>query len=80
MTGPRLRRWLEPVVLFVGSLDYPPNVEALTDLVRVVMPTIREQVPEARLLVAGRRPVAPLRALQARARLADRLPRRCTSM
>lgn len=50
-----------PSVLFVGMLSYLPNVEAITALVRDVMPAVRTHVPEARLVVAGRDPRRGLR-------------------
>jgi polysaccharide biosynthesis protein PslH len=40
--------------VFVGSLDYEPNRRAIRFLVDDVMPRVWEQVPEARLRVAGR--------------------------
>jgi glycosyltransferase involved in cell wall biosynthesis len=50
-------------VLFVGTLDFPPNVEAIGDLVREVMPRVVAEVPSATLLVAGRHPSQEMRAL-----------------
>jgi glycosyltransferase involved in cell wall biosynthesis len=50
-------------VAFVGTLDYPPNVEAVTRLVRDVLPLVRARVPEARVLLAGRRPSEAVQAL-----------------
>jgi len=46
----------DPVVAFVGTLDYPPNVEAVGRLLDEVWPEVRRQVPTAHLLIAGRRP------------------------
>lgn len=51
------------VVGFVGSLDYAPNVEAVRELVESVLPKVRALVPEARVVVAGRRPVPGVLAL-----------------
>lgn len=48
---------------FVGTLNYPPNVEAVEALVDEVMPAVRRAVPHAALLVAGRSPGRHLRAL-----------------
>lgn len=54
----------EPATLaFVGTLDYPPNVEATTRLVRDVLPLVRQRVPAARVVLAGRRPSAEVQAL-----------------
>ncbi len=39
---------------FIGSLDWLPNQEGLEWLLTQVWPRVREQVPEARLHVAGR--------------------------
>ncbi|WP_392544867.1 glycosyltransferase family 4 protein [Oryzobacter telluris] len=52
-----------PKLLFVGSLDYPPNVEALTELVTEVLPVIHHAEPRVRLDVVGRRAPASLRAV-----------------
>jgi glycosyltransferase involved in cell wall biosynthesis len=52
-----------PVALFVGTLDFPPNIEAIELLVTQVMPRLRRTAPQARLLVVGRRPSARLRSL-----------------
>jgi polysaccharide biosynthesis protein PslH len=46
---------VEPMLTFVGSLDYPPNVEALSRFADEVWPRVRAAVPDARMVVAGRR-------------------------
>jgi glycosyltransferase involved in cell wall biosynthesis len=43
-----------PVLLFVASLDYPPNSQAALWCAREVLPLVRQQVPEAVLRVVGR--------------------------
>jgi glycosyltransferase involved in cell wall biosynthesis len=53
----------DPVLAFVGSLDYAPNIEAVRRLVERVWPQVRARVPAARLVVAGRRPADPVLAL-----------------
>jgi glycosyltransferase involved in cell wall biosynthesis len=50
-------------LLFVGSLDYDPNVDAVRTLVRAIMPRVRAVVPDAELDVAGRNPTAEVIAL-----------------
>lgn len=45
-----------PTVLFVGTLSYYPNVQAVDALLCDIMPTVRELIPDARLLVVGRNP------------------------
>lgn len=52
-----------PVALFVGTLDYPPNVAAVTELVEKVMPAVRASVSAARLTVVGRKAGDELRSL-----------------
>ena len=50
------------VMLFVGSLDFPPNIEAISALIHEIVPRVRERRPDASLLVIGRRPSATMRA------------------
>lgn len=63
-----MTHWATPVpaertVLFPGSLNYAPNVDGALWFCGEVWPTIRLAVPEARLIVAGRTPVAQVTAL-----------------
>jgi glycosyltransferase involved in cell wall biosynthesis len=44
------------VTLFFGSLDYPPNLDALRFLTHEAWPAVRGRMPDACLLVVGRRP------------------------
>jgi len=46
----------EPVVLFVGFMGYAPNALAADTLVRDIWPMVRRRVPNARLIVVGKRP------------------------
>ena len=50
-----LSRNPEPVICFIGPMDYHPNRDAVRFLVDSVMPRIRAQVPESRLIVIGRK-------------------------
>lgn len=43
-----------PVAVFVGSMAYPPNTEALRWLLRELWPRVIERLPAAELLVVGR--------------------------
>lgn len=52
-----------PVILFVGHLGYPPNVDAAERLVGAILPRIRKALPAARLVLAGRSPKPAVRAL-----------------
>lgn len=53
-----------PTICFTGSLDYAPNIDAATRLVRDVGPALWAQVPDARIVIAGRHPVAAVLALR----------------
>jgi glycosyltransferase involved in cell wall biosynthesis len=58
ITGPAS----EPRMLFVGTLDHPPNVQAVLELAGRIVPRVRAELPEARLVVIGRRPTPETRA------------------
>lgn len=45
-----------PVVGFVGQMDYPPNVEAVTWFADAVWPAVVEAMPEAVFRIVGRSP------------------------
>jgi sugar transferase (PEP-CTERM/EpsH1 system associated) len=48
---------------FVGALDYRPNVDAINWFADEIWPRLREQRPEARFLMIGRRPVQTVERL-----------------
>jgi glycosyltransferase involved in cell wall biosynthesis len=50
-----------PLVLFVGSLRYGPNVDAVRWLAEAIVPRLRELAPAARVRVVGRGPGADVR-------------------
>jgi glycosyltransferase involved in cell wall biosynthesis len=52
-----------PTLVFSGTLDFRPNVDAVTWFVREVLPHVRARRPDARLLVVGKRPAPALRRL-----------------
>lgn len=43
----------EPLVLFVGGMDYRPNAQAADSLVRDIWPAVQARVPAARLAIIG---------------------------
>lgn len=55
----RLEGAPQPLVLFTGQMDYPPNADAVAWFAREVLPL----VPEARFAIAGRNPPPAVRAL-----------------
>ncbi|WP_152054001.1 glycosyltransferase family 4 protein [Tautonia marina] len=48
-------------VLFLGSLDWRPNLDAIDQLLEVIWPTIRAARSDARLCIVGRNPSQDLR-------------------
>ncbi len=63
---PALSFATEPVILYFGTLSWPPNVEGLEYLLNDVFPALRERMPEARLLIAGKGAPRRLRRLARR--------------
>jgi polysaccharide biosynthesis protein PslH len=55
----------EESCVFVGALDYRPNVDAVCWFCDEVWPALRDQRPQARLLLVGRRPVSAVERLAA---------------
>lgn len=51
-----------PTLLFTGSLDYRPNVDAVRLCADAILPLVRAQVPDARFIAVGHRPAARARA------------------
>jgi glycosyltransferase involved in cell wall biosynthesis len=52
-----------PTLVFSGTLDFRPNVDAVTWFVREVLPRVRARRPDVRLLVVGKRPALVLQQL-----------------
>jgi polysaccharide biosynthesis protein PslH len=50
-------------ILFLGAMDWMPNIDGVEWFVREVLPLVRREVPDARLTIVGRDPVASIRAL-----------------
>jgi glycosyltransferase involved in cell wall biosynthesis len=50
-------------LLFLGSMDWMPNIDGVLWFVKQVLPLIRQQHPLCSFTVVGRRPVAAIRAL-----------------
>ena len=53
----------EPVVLFLGSMDWEPNIDGVHYFVDAIWPRIRAAVPGAKFQVVGRNPGLPVRRL-----------------
>jgi sugar transferase (PEP-CTERM/EpsH1 system associated) len=53
----------EPLCVFVGVLDYHPNVDGIHWFCREVWPLLRQQRPDLRLALVGRTPAPSVRRL-----------------
>ena len=54
-----------PNLVFTGTMDYPPNVDAVVWFAREILPLIRKSAPDARFHVVGAKPTAEVQALAA---------------
>ncbi len=43
-------------LVFTGKMDFRPNIDAVTWFAHEVLPLIRQQVPDARFVIAGKQP------------------------
>lgn len=62
-----IKRWetAQFDLLFSGTLDYPPNIDALQTLHRFIWPALAIERPGTTLCIAGRRPTPEVRRLAA---------------
>jgi polysaccharide biosynthesis protein PslH len=54
-----------PVVMFVGAMDWEPNIDAMEYFCRQIWPVVLARTPAARLRIVGRNPGDRVRALSA---------------
>jgi len=52
-----------PEVVFTGTMDYLPNVDAMRYFCRSILPRVREAAPQVRLTIVGRNPTRAVRRL-----------------
>jgi glycosyltransferase involved in cell wall biosynthesis len=50
-------------LLFVGVMGYPPNADGVIHFCRTILPLVRREVPDARLLIVGHSPPEAVRRL-----------------
>lgn len=50
-------------LVFVGSMDWLPNIDGMKWFVRDILPSIRAVLPEVRITIVGRRPHPDIQAL-----------------
>ncbi|MGC2108516.1 MAG: glycosyltransferase family 4 protein [Candidatus Korobacteraceae bacterium] len=53
-------------LVFLGSMDWLPNIDGVEYFVREILPLIRQRVPECTLAIVGRAPSASTKALAER--------------
>lgn len=58
------RKMNPPALLYVGAMSWQPNVQAARFLANEVLPKIRVQFPEARLLIVGQNPASEVTELR----------------
>ncbi len=51
-------------LVFTGKMDYRPNVDAMLWFTQTILPRIRAQVPDVRLVIVGQKPHAMLESLR----------------
>jgi sugar transferase (PEP-CTERM/EpsH1 system associated) len=56
-------------LIFTGKMSYHANLAAAMDLITQVMPLVWQQIPEAKLIIAGKDPPAHLQAAAADSRI-----------
>lgn len=54
----------EPIVMFLGSMDWEANIDGVEYFCSQIWPRVREAVPEARFRIVGRKPHARVRRLE----------------
>jgi len=53
----------QPYIIFTGTMDYLPNIDAVTFFCREVFPRPKKKAPNLRFVIAGRNPVRSVRRL-----------------
>lgn len=53
----------DPLLVFTGTMRYPPNVDAMEWFVEEIFPRVREAIPAVELFIVGKSPTAAVEAL-----------------
>lgn len=53
-------------LLYVGTMRYHPNVDAILHFCNIILPLVQREVPDAKLIAVGRDPTLEIRELAAR--------------
>ncbi|MBN1874067.1 MAG: glycosyltransferase [Anaerolineae bacterium] len=54
---------ISPTLILVGKMNYLPNVDGAVFFCQEILPLIRQQVPDCKLLIVGQKPDTAVRAL-----------------
>jgi sugar transferase (PEP-CTERM/EpsH1 system associated) len=54
---------LQPYAVFIGTMDYRPNVDAVVHFTEQILPRIRQTNPNLRFVIVGRNPTRRVRQL-----------------
>ncbi|MBI2907881.1 MAG: glycosyltransferase [Chloroflexi bacterium] len=57
------RRQSDATLVFTGTMDFRPNIDAVAWFAREVLPLVQKEAPEARFVIAGGGPTPTVRAL-----------------
>jgi len=60
---PKELRSLQPYVLFVGQMDYRPNIDAVSWFAKEMLPLVRAKCPTVKFVIAGRHPSTAVQQL-----------------
>jgi glycosyltransferase involved in cell wall biosynthesis len=52
-----------PRIVFTGSMDWEPNIDAANYFCREILPVVRQELPNAMFLIVGRKPPASVKRL-----------------
>jgi glycosyltransferase involved in cell wall biosynthesis len=52
-----------PIIVFTGSMDWEPNIDAMEYFCREIWPTVLSAIPQARFQIVGRNPHARVKRL-----------------
>ncbi len=51
-------------LLFAGNMNYPPNIESVLFITNEILPLLRKQLPDIKLIIAGATPATEILQLQ----------------
>jgi sugar transferase (PEP-CTERM/EpsH1 system associated) len=55
-TSDQFRRAAEPVIVFLGRMDYYPNIDGVCYFAQEIFPLVRQHIPAAQFVIVGSQP------------------------